>query len=147
VTTTTPSTSSVARSLTGAYGITVAELGPAPAGTDTRNYLATTTSGQQWFVKIHDAARPGFARQAVALTRFAARGGVPVPRLLRTRQGDLVAQQDGMVISVWAYLADATTAEAGLYGPQWRSVGAAVGRLHRRLADHPAAQPALLPGH
>jgi homoserine kinase type II len=146
--TTAPSASSVARALTRAYGLAVAELGPAQAGTDTRNYLATTAGGEQWFVKIHPgAARAAMVRQAVALARFAARGGVPVPKLLRTRQGDLVAQQDGPVISAWAYLADATTAEAGLHGAQWQAVGTAVGRLHRRLADHPAAQPVLRPGH
>jgi homoserine kinase type II len=146
MTTTTPSTSSVTRALILAYGLAVADLGPAPAGT--RNYLATTAGGEQWFVKIHpDTARAGVVRQAVALAQFAARGGVPVPRLLRTRQGDLVAQQDGMVLSAWAYLADATTAEAGLHGGQWQAVGRAVGRLHRRLADHPSAQPRLRPGH
>ncbi|MEV5961837.1 hypothetical protein AB0L70_08735 [Kribbella sp. NPDC051952] len=44
-------------------------------------------------------------------------------------------------MSLWEYVDDAETAEGGLTGARWEAAGAVLGRLHRRLAEHPTASP------
>jgi homoserine kinase type II len=45
-------------------------------------------------------------------------------------------------MSLWEFV-DGETAEGGLVGARWAAVGGVLGRLHRRLAEHPAAAPVL----
>lgn len=77
-----------------------------------------------------------------ATSASTADGGVPVPALRPTRAGDLLAQHGRTRLPLWQYVEQAETAEGDLYGQRCVAVGSALGRLHRRLARHPAASPA-----
>jgi homoserine kinase type II len=118
------------------------------AGTATANYRITDRHGGRWFAKVYrdrDSLDLGRERAAIELAEFARAGGVPVPAVHRTREGALMAE--GRVrMSLWEYVCDAETAEGGLTGARWQAVGTVLGRLHRHLATHPAAGPALRPG-
>lgn len=112
-------------------------------GTASDNFVATTGNGVRWFVKIYRAGSDALdAEAAIELTEFAEQGGIPVPRLRRSRRGDTVTTSDGFALSVWEFI-DADTAEGGLRGHRWRSLGCVVGRLHRHLATHPSGRPTL----
>lgn len=134
--------------LAGAYGLGVLRLRPGPDGTSTRNYLADAGDGRVWFVKTYpkaDRAELERERTAVALATFASAGDVPVPPVLPTKGGELLHTAPGPAMSVWQHV-DAETAEGGLSGSRWETVGQVVGRLHHRLAHHPVAAPTRLPG-
>lgn len=134
------------RALRRAYDIEPTRLARIDAGTATDNYAASNDDAPHWFVKVYRNHEALLAeRQAIELADFARAGGVPVPKLYQARNGELLGQAEGMVMSVWDFVADAVTAEAGLAGKQWSSVGSVLGRLHRRLARHPAAKPATRP--
>ncbi|MGW3668167.1 phosphotransferase enzyme family protein [Streptomyces sp. NPDC005141] len=123
---------------------TVVDRGP--VGTATRNYVARDSDASRWFVKAYRAGADLDAeRQALELCQFARLGGVPVPAVRRTLDGDLIATAEGMAVSVAAYVENAETAEGGLFGDRWAAVGETVGRLHRTLARHPAGPPRRVP--
>ncbi|MFE0087725.1 phosphotransferase enzyme family protein [Streptomyces sp. NPDC058991] len=128
------------------YRITPASVSEGPAGTSTRNYLVRDSDGRRWFVKAYPSGTDlADERQALALGEVAQRGGVPVPAVRPTVAGELIASADGIAVSVSVYVEDAQTAEGGLFGGRWAAVGAAVGRLHRILARHPAGPPHPVP--
>ncbi|TCC59766.1 aminoglycoside phosphotransferase [Kribbella pittospori] len=134
----------VADALVVAYGIQPAEITKIAAGTATLNFHVTDDEGDQWFAKVYrDRTVLQHELAAVELAEFARAGGVPVPGVRRTRAGKLI--DDAGPMSLWEYVADAETAEGGLTGDRWQAVGAVLGRLHRRLADHPAAAPKMRP--
>ena len=136
----------VADTLIESYGLRPATVTPLLGGTATVNYLVTDCSGERWVAKVYrDRGVLRREREAVALTEFARDAGVPVPELRRARQGTLVDEAARLPMSLWRYVPDAETAEGGLTGDRWHAVGAVVGRLHRRLARHPAAAPTLSP--
>ncbi|WP_329020612.1 phosphotransferase enzyme family protein [Streptomyces sp. NBC_01601] len=117
-----------------------------PAGTATRNYVGQDRDGVRWFVKAYPAGADLDAeRRALELGEFARRGGIPVPGVRRTLDGDLIAAAGGMAVSVAAYVENAETAKGGLVGDRWAAVGETVGRLHRTLAQHPAGPPRRVP--
>ncbi|WP_455410079.1 phosphotransferase enzyme family protein [Streptomyces hiroshimensis] len=136
----------VTEALACAYGITSIDMVKIHAGTATCNYRATDPTGKPWFVKVY---RPGSdltaERAAVELALYAREGGVPVPDVLRTARGEVIARYRSVTMSVWEYL-PGESAEGALTGGRWTAAGTAVGRLHRCLALHPAAQPVLRPG-
>ncbi|HEY3560883.1 MAG TPA: phosphotransferase [Kribbella sp.] len=123
------------------YGVHAAELHRIPAGTNTVNYRVVDANGQKWFAKLYrgDLERE---RAAIELTEFAGGGGVPVPGVRRTLDGDVMCSRGPL--SLWEFV-DGETAEGGLTGARWPAVGAVVGRLHRRLSEHPSATPTLRP--
>lgn len=45
-------------------------------------------------------------------------------------------------MSLWEFV-EGETAEGGISGARWPAIGTVLGRLHRRLAVHPAAAPTL----
>lgn len=124
-----------------AYGVHAAELQRIPAGTNTINYRVVDEKGRRWFAKLYrgDLERE---RAAIELTEFARQGEVPVPAVRRTLDGDVMCERVPM--SLWEFI-DGETAEGGLTGARWRAVGTVLGRLHRRLAEHPAATPTRQP--
>lgn len=129
-----------------AYGLDAAEAVRIPAGTATANYRVTDQDGRTWFAKVYRA--PGALEPELAameLAEFARAGGVPVPEVRRTRDGGRITVEP-LRMSLWTWVTDAGTAEGGLTGARWQAVGAALGRLHRHLATHPATLPALRPG-
>jgi homoserine kinase type II len=130
-----------AQALRELYGVRVGGLHRIHAGTNTINYRVVDENGQRWFAKLYRGDL-GRERTAIDLTEFARRGGIPVPEVRRTVTGDLIAE--AVPMSLWEYV-DGETAEGGLTGQRWPAVGAVVGRLHRRLAEHPAAAPTLRP--
>ncbi|MFG1905174.1 phosphotransferase enzyme family protein [Kribbella sp. NPDC048928] len=111
------------------------------AGTNTVNYRIVDVDGRNWFAKIYRGDLPR-ERAAIELTAFAGQGGVPVPDVRRTRTGALIDER--MPMSLWEFV-DGETAEGGITGDRWPAIGTVLGRLHRRLAEHPHATPALRP--
>lgn len=141
-----PDATTVAGLLPLFYRIVPAVVGEGPAGTATRNYVARDSDGGRWFVKVYPAGADLDAeRRALELGEFARLGGLPVPAVRRTPDGDLIAAADGMAMSVAAYVENAETAEGGLSDDRWAAVGETVGRLHRTLARHPAGPPHRVP--
>ncbi|NIK60875.1 phosphotransferase enzyme family protein [Kribbella shirazensis] len=129
------------RVLRDSYGVRAAELHRIPAGTNTVNYRVVDEDGRRWFAKVY---RGNLEREraAIELTEFVRRGRVPVPEVRRTLAGDLI--DEAVPMSLWEFV-EGETAEGGLTGPRWPAVGTVVGRLHRRLSEHPAATPTLRP--
>ncbi|MFJ4429152.1 phosphotransferase [Streptomyces bobili] len=117
-----------------------------PSGTATCNYVAKDGDGCRWFVKAYpEHADLGAEGRALELAEFAALGGVPVPAMRQTLDGDLIAVEGGLAVAVTAFAEGAEAAEGGLHGEQWAAVGATVGRLHRTLARHPDGPPRRAP--
>lgn len=136
----------VAATMAMAYGIQPAEVAQIPAGTNTHNYHVSDRSGGEWFAKVYrDRTALPDERAAVELAEFARLGHLPVPAVRRTREGDLIEEIGDLAMSLWEYVPDAETAEGGLTAGRWPAVGTVLGRLHRHLADHPAAGPVLRP--
>lgn len=128
------------------YRILPTDVCEGPSGTATCNYVAQATDGRRWFVKAYPENTDLDAeRRALELAEFAALGGVPVPGLRRTQGGDPLATDGGFSVSVTAFAEGAETADSGLYGERWASVGETVGRLHRTLARHPDGPPRRTP--
>ncbi|MFI2736889.1 phosphotransferase enzyme family protein [Streptomyces sp. NPDC018711] len=127
------------------FGIVPTSVAPGPSGTATRNYVATTEAGTDWFVKTYPA---GTARKeaesAAALSEYARRCRVPVAAARYTvgRQR-LVASRGEVTMSVTRYLRDTVTADGRVAGGRWEAVGEAIGRLHRGLARHRFGPPRL----
>ena len=137
----------VAATLPMAYAVQPAEVTLIPAGTNTHNFRVIDDDGRQWFAKVYrDRQVLDREHAAVELAEFTREGGVTVPAVRRTREGDLIEARGPVPMSLWTYLPDVQTAEGALTGRRWSAVGEAVGRLHRRLSAHPAARPALGPG-
>ncbi|MFD4549491.1 phosphotransferase [Streptomyces sp. NPDC058466] len=70
-------------------------------------------------------------------------GPQPLPRRPHPK---FIETQGHLPMSLWSYVPHTETAEGGLTGARWAAVGTAMGRLHSRLAAHPAAAPTLEPG-
>lgn len=125
------------------FGIVPTSVAPGPSGTATRNYVATTEAGTDWFVKTYPA---GTARKeaesAAALSEYARRCRVPVAAARYTvgRQR-LVASRGEVTVSVTRYLRDTVTADGRVARGRWEAVGEAIGRLHRGLARHRFGPP------
>lgn len=136
----------IARTLTSSYDLEPADITRIAAGTVTANFRITDQAGGEWFVKVYrDRSVLHDELAAIELAEFARSDQVPVPGVRRTREGKLI-DLGRLPMSVWEYVADAETAESGLTDKRWQTVGAFLGRLHRRLAEHPAAVPTTRPG-
>jgi Ser/Thr protein kinase RdoA (MazF antagonist) len=132
----------VTDALVTSYGVCPVEVSEIPAGTATVNFRVQDDDGRLWFAKVYrDRHALGSERAAVELAEFARSGGLPVPEVRQTLDGALIDEQVPM--SLWEYVDDAETAECGITDRRWPAIGAVVGRLHRRLAEHPAARPEL----
>jgi len=126
------------------YELQVVQLRRIRAGTASLNFAMADLAKCRWFVKVYRAlAEVPEAAAAIELTEFARAGGVPVPGLRRTLRGEAIAQSQGIALSVWELIGDGETAETGLHGARWQSIGATVGLLHRHLATRPSARPEL----
>lgn len=124
------------------YGVEPVSVERVHAGTATDNFVVSTSSGPQWFAKVYRAhADLRAERAAIELANFARSSGCPVPDVLPTREGDLIGTSNGVTASLWDFVGDSETAEGGLSGARWGTVGAITGHLHRHLARHPAAIP------
>ncbi|NUR98968.1 MAG: phosphotransferase [Kribbellaceae bacterium] len=134
-----PETTELGYALRESYGVEAVELERIDAGTNTVNYRIVDSDGRSWFAKVYRGALEQ-ERAAIELTAYAGRGAVPVARLRRTSGGAVIDERVPM--SLWEFV-DGETAEGGITGERWPAVGAVLGRLHRRLAEHPAAEPTL----
>lgn len=127
------------------YGLTATAV-RVPAGTVTDNFIVQDQCGQRWFAKVYrDPSTLAQEQAAIDLAVFARTDGVPVPRVHRTLAGGHIGEAQGVALSLWDYVADAETAERGLTGERWENVGIVLGKLHRRLASHPAHRPTVRP--
>ncbi|MFE7529736.1 phosphotransferase [Kitasatospora sp. NPDC057542] len=137
----------VADTLVLGYGLHPAEIMRIPEGTATDNYAVVDQTGRQHFVKVYRTRSSlDLELASVELSEYAADGGVATARATRTRAHELIATQGSLLMSLWTYVQHTETAEGTLTGARWAAVGAAMGRLHSRLATHPAAAPTLKPG-
>ncbi|MFE7352441.1 phosphotransferase enzyme family protein [Streptomyces sp. NPDC057543] len=130
-----------------AYGLHPAEVTRIPQGTSTDNYAIVDHTGRRYFAKVYrDRDRLDHERASVELSEYAADGGVATARATRTREHELLETRGRLPMSLWSYVPHTETAEGNLTGARWAAVGTAMGRLHSRLAAHPAAAPTLEPG-
>ncbi|GAB2593422.1 phosphotransferase enzyme family protein [Pseudactinotalea suaedae] len=136
----------VMRAIEACYPLHVVALSRVDAGTASDNFVVSSDAGERWFAKVYRAgADIEAAEGAIALSSFARAGGSRVPAVHLTGGGEVVARAAGVALSLWELVDDAVTAEGGLVGQRWKSVGREVGLLHRRLALHPVGAPALRP--
>lgn len=132
----------VADTLASAYGLRAVKITRIQAGTATINFHVVDHCADQWFAKVYrDRTLLDRERTAIELAEFARTDGVPVPGVVRTSEGKVIEDGGPLPMSVWQYVSGAETAESGITGGRWRSIGSVLGRLHRRLAEHPAAAP------
>ncbi|MDO0930123.1 phosphotransferase [Streptomyces sp. TG1A-8] len=130
-----------------AYGLHPAEITRIPEGTATDNYAIVDQTGQRHFAKVYRTREHlDLERASVELSEFAAAGGVATARATRTREHELLETHGRLPMSLWSYVPHTATAEGGLTSGRWASAGTEMGRLHSRLAAHPAASPTLEPG-
>lgn len=72
-----------------------------PSATATCSYVARVGDGDRWFVKSYPrSADLSAERRALELAEFAALGGIPVPAMRRTMDGDLIATDGELAVSV-----------------------------------------------
>jgi Ser/Thr protein kinase RdoA (MazF antagonist) len=135
----------VAKALAVAYGWPDAVLQRLPSGTATVNY-AGQADGRQIFVKVYP---PGTdldtERSAIELSQFAAASGVPTAAAIRSLDGSLIHRSDETGFSAWEFVLGDPVGESGLTERQMAAVGGSLGRLHRVLAEHPAAPSTVEP--
>ncbi|GAA4947895.1 hypothetical protein GCM10023205_04860 [Yinghuangia aomiensis] len=137
----------VAETLVLGYGLHPADIARIPEGTATDNYAVVDETGQRHFAKVYRTREHlDLERASVELSEYAADGGVATARATRTREHELIETRGRLPMSVWSYVPHTETAEGNLRGAKWAAVGTAMGRLHNRLAAHPAAAPTLEPG-
>jgi len=130
---------SVVKALAVAYGWPDAALQRLLSGTATVNYTGRA-GGRQIFVKVYQPSTDLNAeRAAIELSQFAAAGGVPTPAVIRSLDGSLIHRSDQTRFSVWEFVRGEPAGEYGLTERQMAAVGRSLGRLHRVLAEHPAA--------
>ncbi|KFZ80827.1 aminoglycoside phosphotransferase [Amycolatopsis sp. MJM2582] len=129
------------------YGLDPAEISRIPEGTATDNYAVVDQSGRRHFVKAYRARdKLDLERASIELSEYAADGGVATARIVRSSEHELIETRGRLPLSLWSYVPHTETAEGTLSGARWSAVGTEMGRLHRRLATHPAAAPSLKPG-
>lgn len=137
----------VADTLVLAYGLRPADITRIPEGTATDNYAVVDDTGRRHFAKVYRTREHlDLERASVELSEYCADGGVATARATRTRGNELIEAHGRLPMSLWTYVPHTETAEGGLTGARWAAAGTAMGRLHTRLAAHPAAAPTLEPG-
>ncbi|MDF3140989.1 MULTISPECIES: phosphotransferase [unclassified Streptomyces] len=137
----------VADTLVLAYGLHPADIARIPEGTATDNYAIVDQTGRRHFAKVYRTREHlELERASVELSEYAADGGVATARATRTLEHELIATHSRVPMSLWSYVPHTETAEGTLTGARWAAAGTAMGRLHSRLATHPAAAPTLEPG-
>ncbi|MCM2392712.1 phosphotransferase enzyme family protein [Streptomyces albipurpureus] len=137
----------VADMLVLAYGLHPADITRIPEGTATDNYAVVDQAGRRHFAKVYRTREHlDLERTSVELSEYCADEGVTTARATRTREHELIATHGRLPMSLWSYVPHTASAEGGLTGARWAAVGTAMGRLHSRLAAHPAAAPTLEPG-
>ncbi|MEU5159632.1 phosphotransferase [Streptomyces sp. NPDC020875] len=137
----------VAATLMLAYGLHPADITRIPEGTATDNYAVVDQEGRRHFAKVYrtrEHLHP--ERTSVELSEYCADGGVATARATRTREHELIQAHGPLPMSLWSYVPHTASAEGGLAGARWAAAGTAMGRLHNRLASHPAAAPRREPG-
>ncbi|MFJ7416265.1 phosphotransferase enzyme family protein [Streptomyces sp. NPDC098077] len=137
----------IAATLVLAYGLHPADITRIPEGTATDNYAVVDQAGRRHFAKVYRTREHlVLERASVELSEYCADGGVATARATRTREHELIATRGRLPMSLWSYVPHTETAEGGMTGARWAAVGTEMGRLHARLATHPAAAPTREPG-
>lgn len=102
-------------------------------GADARAALfrGAAADGRAYAVKTSTGPQPG-----VAVAGHLAAAGVPgVPAPLRSLEGRLTSQREGVRLSVVPWVSDRRGVEAGLEPGHWRSLGALLAALHQVPVD------------
>ena len=105
-------------------------------GMGTANWLVRT-SGADYFLKQYPPhADLAGEREALELSRWARAAGVPVPRVVPTAAGDLLASEGDLALALIEYLPD-TTSGGPLSRSETAQAGHVLGRLHDCLRERP----------
>ncbi|MFD8414021.1 phosphotransferase enzyme family protein [Streptomyces sp. NPDC059650] len=137
----------VADTLVLAYGLHPADITRIPEGTATDNFAVVDQTGRWHFAKVYRTREHlDLERASVELSEYCADGGAATARATRTPEHELLTTRGRRPMSLWSYVPHTETGEGTLTGARWAAVGTALGRLHSRLAAHPAAAPTLEPG-
>jgi spectinomycin phosphotransferase len=113
-----------------AYGLQVGQIRFLPLGADvnTAVYRAAGEDGAVFFVKLR---KGGFDETGVALPHFLSRQGLrTIISPLETGGGELWAQMDPYVLTLYPFVEGQDGYQAALTGQQWQEFGSALGRVH-----------------
>lgn len=128
----------VRRVLVGAYGVPAPGVRRIPAGLATTNFVVETVPGWRLFVKVYRADADLVAENAaIQLGCFARSAGIPTAAVITDPDGKFIHIEGDVALSVWSFV-DGQAGDAGpLDAARMQTIGAVLGRLHRRLAGYP----------
>ena len=122
------------------YGLRVDSLERIKQGLGTTNWILRTHESD-YFVKLFDVSvDPNRERDALWLATHARSHGIPSPRIVETRTGDLLSVDPRAVLSIFEYV-PAATSGGNLSYEQMVQAGATLGALHRTLRCFLATYP------
>lgn len=127
----------LAKVLSDRYSVDIAEAELVPMGTETINRRVTLADGRRVFVKQYrTSADLGQAQTAWNMSEFCRTARVPVPRVWRSRDGEVLTTSEGVA---WVVTDEAPgrVATEPLTVPRAQHIGLMLGRMHRALASYP----------
>ncbi|MBA0127245.1 phosphotransferase [Haloechinothrix sp. YIM 98757] len=126
----------LARLLRERYGLAATSVESVARGQATVNYQVWADE-TAYFVKHYQAGCDIDAeREAIGQSERAGRHGLPVAPVCRTTEGETIARDGSLVVSVWHWV-DGEVVSTGLTPAQQHAAGSALGRIHRLFADQP----------
>ncbi|MFF8096228.1 hypothetical protein [Streptomyces sp. NPDC016675] len=109
-----------------AYELHSADITRIPEGTATDNYAVVDQAGRRHFAKVYRTREHlDLERASVELSEYCADGGVATARATRAREHELIETHGRLPMSLWSYVPHTATAEGGLRGARYASVGTA----------------------
>ncbi|MET7713784.1 phosphotransferase [Streptomyces sp. NPDC005407] len=127
----------LAKVLSDRYSVDITEAELVPMGTETINRRVTLTDGRRVFVKQYrPSADLEQAQTAWNMSEFCRTARVPVPRVWRSRDGEVLTTSEG-VAWVVTDAAPGRVAAEPLTAPRAQHIGLMLGRMHRALASYP----------
>jgi homoserine kinase type II len=108
-------------------------------GVENSNYLVETSKGRFIFTVYEKRVDSDDLPFFIALIDHLVAKGCPVPRALKTAQGDGIIQQDGKFMAMMEFMPGLSVSHPT--PDQARAVGFALGQMHGALADFPLERP------
>ena len=114
------------------YKMEVDSLARIYKGMGTRNWLLRTTEGRFFVKEYHTTSDLHAERQALGLTEYAYKCGIPTPKIIRTGSSDLMCVDDGTAFTLFQYV-PGTTSHGCLSINQMAEAGRTLGDIHRHF--------------
>jgi homoserine kinase type II len=136
-------TLSEAQAALAGHDLEVAAVQALDAGSVNSNFSVQTTSGQRFFVRLYEEQGFDGAAAELQVIRELAASGVPTPPPRPRRDGSYVGEHRGKPVGVHPWVDGDILCFGRLTPEAVRSVGRALGRLHRcspRLSHTPAGR-------